>query len=111
MAGTVKKLSESPGIEGKDWVQLVEWTGDNSYAENGEPFTLQEAGFGKEATFKYAITCWVKNLSEQATYRPEEAWYDGEKVHFVDGATGKELAKEKDLSKVKVLFEVHCVAN
>ncbi len=111
MAGTVKLISPSPFIEGKDWVQLVEWTGDSSYLENGEPFSLVEAGFGKEAVFKYANTCWVKNLTEQATYRPNEAWYDGTKVHVVDDATGKELAATKDISKLTVLFEIHCVAN
>jgi hypothetical protein len=111
MAGTVKKLRESPYIEGAEYVQLVEWTGDNSYEAGGEAFSLIEAGFGKEAVFKYANTCWIKNLSEQAVYQPTGAWFDGTKVHIVDNATGKELAGTKDVSKVTILFEIHCTAN
>lgn len=111
MAGTVKILSTSPFIEGKDYVQIVEWTGPASYTTGGEPFSLIEAGFGKEATFRYAITCWTQNLSEQGTYRPGEFVYNGSKVFVEDTVTGKELEAAKNLSKVKALFEIHCVAN
>lgn len=111
MAGTVKIISSAPFVEGKDWVQVVEWTGPASYTSGGEGFSLQEAGFGKEATFRYAVTCWVKNESEQAVYRPGELAYDGTKVVAIDEATGKPLEAGKNLSKVKALFEIHCVAN
>lgn len=111
MAGTVKLISSTPFIEGKDWVQVVEWTGPASYTGGGEPFSLKEAGFGKEATFRYAVTCWVKNESEQGVYRPGELSFDGEKVVAIDEATGKPLEATKNLSKVKALFEIHAVAN
>lgn len=111
MAGTVKILRNVPYIEGGEYISVVEWTGDNSYAEGGEAFTLQEAGFGKEAVFRYANTCWVKQLTEQVVYNPTLANYDGSKVHLIDAATGKELAKEKDVSKLVVLFEIHCGSN
>jgi len=111
MAGTVKVVSAAPYVEGKDWVALVEWTGPASYTAGGEPFSLKEAGFGKEATFRYAITCFTQNLSEQGVYRPGEFIYNGEKVLVEDTVTGKDLEAGKNLSKVKALFEIHCIAN
>lgn len=111
MAGTVKLLKPVPYIEGTEYITSVEWTGDNSYEAAGEALSLIEAGFGKEAVFKYANTCWVKNLSEQAVFIPNTASYDGSKVHLYDALTGKELAGTKDVSKVTVLFEIHCSSN
>lgn len=111
MAGTVKLLKSSPYIEGSEYISSVEWTGDNSYEAGGELLSLAEVGFGKEAVFKYANTCWVKNLSEQAVFIPNSGNYDGTKVHLFDAATGKELAGTKDVSKVTVLFEIHCSSN
>lgn len=111
MAGTVTLLQANPTVEGKEWVNVVEWVGPASYTTGGEAFSLKEAGFGKEAIFKFANVSSVRNLSEQAVYRPEGFFYNGTGVFVVDQATGLELASTKNLSKVKVIFEVHCTAN
>lgn len=111
MAGTVTLLQANPTVEGKDYCNLIKWVGPASYTTGGEGFTLKEAGFGKEAIFKFANVCSVQNLSAQAVYRPEGFFYDGALVHVVDSATGLELASTKDLHLVTVIFEVHCSAN
>lgn len=108
---SVSLVTASPQVSGVDWVAVVTWTGDSSYLAEGELLTLQECGFGKEAVFKYAVTNYVENLTEQAVYRPTTAKYDGAKVHVFDDATGKELASTKDISKFKAQFEIHCSSN
>lgn len=97
-------------VPGNDWRAVVIWKGDASYANGGEALTLRECGFGPEAVFSHANTLWVKNLTEQAVFRPTTAQFDGSKVHLFDDVTGKELAAEKDVSKVEVAFEVVCTS-
>lgn len=104
------EIKQGPAIPGNTWEAVVKWVGDNSYAENGEPLTLRECGFGPEAVFSYATTLSVQNLTEQAVYRVTNAFYDGSKVHLYDNATGKELAKEKDASKITAWFKVVCTS-
>lgn len=97
-------------IPGNLYATVNTVTLDNSYEANGELLTLQELGFGKEAVYSHS-DCSVENKSEQATYIPNTASYDGAKLHVFDAATGKELASTKDLSKVKVTVECFCTAN
>lgn len=106
---TVTKVRE-PYVPGNDWRAIVTWVGDNSYAEGGEALTLRECGFGPEAVFSHANTLFVQNLTEQAVFRPTTARFDGTKVRVFDDVTGKELAKEKDISKLTVQFEVVCTS-
>lgn len=97
-------------VPGKLYFTVNKVVLDNSYAAEGEPLTLQELGFGKEAVFSHA-DCQVENKSEQAVYVPNTATYDGAKVHVWDAATGKEVAGTKDLSKVTVVIECFCTSN
>lgn len=79
-------------------------TFDNSYAEGGEPVTAAELGFRRVVKSSWQLL----NGSEEATVRPTNCWYTPStaKLHLLDSATGKEVAKEKDMSKVKVEGEV-----
>lgn len=106
---TVTRTRE-PFVPGNDWRAIVTWVGDNSYANGGEALTLRECGFGPEAVFSHANILSVKNATEQGVFRPDNATYDGEKVHLWDSVTGKELAAEKDVSKVTVVIEVVCTS-
>lgn len=106
-----KRYGGNPYVAGSDWIQFVKWVGDSSYLSGGETLSLKECGFGPEAVYLYANVLAVQNLSEQATYIPNTAFYDGEKLHLYDAATGKELASTKDASKVTVWLEVHCSSN
>lgn len=100
-----------PFVPGNDYRTVVKWVGDSSYAAGGEELTLKECGFGVEAVFSHASTLSVQNLTEQAVFVPNTAYYDGTKVHLYDAVTGKELASTKDVSKVTVRFEVVCTSN
>lgn len=95
MALTVKTLKE-PGVP--KFYTVTEVTFSNSYTEGGEVFTPAKAGL---ATIDHAL-CQLVNGSESAELRPSVCFYSGEKLHLIDSATGKEMAKEKDMSKVKV---------
>ena len=79
---------------------LTEATFDSKYLEGGEAFTPANAGL---ASFTHTPVCFVVNGSEDATLRPTNAYYSGEKLHLIDSATGKEVVAAKDCSKVKVL--------
>ena len=79
---------------------LTEATFDNSYEEKGEAFTPANAGL---ASFSHAPLCFVINGSEAEANPVDTAYYKEEKLHLIDGKTAKEMAKEKDMSKVKVL--------
>jgi len=100
-----------PYVPGNLWTVTKTVVLDNSYAANGEPLSLRELGFGTEAVFHHANVLSVRNLSEQAVFVPTTAYYDGEKLHLYDAATGKELAGTKDVSKVTVQLEVYCSSN
>ena len=104
-------IERVPYVPGNDWRAIVKWVGDNSYAAEGEALKLTECGFGPEAVFSHANILSVRNLTEQATFIPNSAYFDGTKIHLDDAATGKELAGTKDVSKVTVLLEVVCTAN
>ncbi len=106
---TVSTVRE-PFVPGNDWRTVVKWVGDSSYAEGGEALSLRECGFGPEAVFSYANTLRVENKTEQAVFVPTTVTYDGTKVHVYDSATGKELAKEKDISKLTVYIEIVCTS-
>lgn len=71
---------------------------DSSYASGGEPLTPAELGL-KSVTY---ATCEIIAGSESSTLRPTNAYYEGEKLHLIDSATGKEVEATKDMSKVKV---------
>lgn len=100
---TVKR---EPYVPGDRWHSRVEWVGDSSYANGGEAISRKELGAGPEAVFDYANVLYVKPLSEQGTYRPTTAYFDGSKIHLYDAATGKELEAGKDTSKITVGLEV-----
>ena len=95
MAVTVKSL-KSAGLP--KFLTITEVTFDNSYAEGGEPFTPAQAGL---LTIDHS---WVniKHGSESSTLRPTSCYYEGEKLHLIDSATGKEIASTSDMSKVVV---------
>lgn len=79
---------------------VTDVTLDSSYAEGGEPLTAAELGM---ASVDFA-TCSVKNGSESEAVPIMGPWYDPAKalLHLNDAKTQKELAKEKDVSKVVV---------
>lgn len=107
MAASIKREVFVPG---NDWRAVVEWTGDSSYLVGGESLTLRECGFGPEAVFSHANILYIENLTEQGVFRPTTAKYDGTKVKVFDAVTGKELATEKDISKLKIGLEVVCTS-
>jgi hypothetical protein len=84
---------------GSDYYSITQVTLDNSYAEGGETVSARELGLRRVIW----ATCDVLAGSESeewlafATYTPST-----EKVHLFSSKTGKELVKEKDLSKVVV---------
>lgn len=92
-----KQTARPPGAEERT---VTDVTFDNSYAEGGEKVTPENLGLTR---VEYA-ECTVIHGTESAELQVASAWYDEEKelLHLVDVGTGKELAKEKDASKVKV---------
>lgn len=80
----------------------TEVVGDNSYEEGGEALTATQLGLN--------VVEWhdalVINGSEAEANPVDNAWYTPttSKIHFEDGKLSKEMAKEKDMSKVKVLL-------
>lgn len=99
MGLTVKRLT-NPISVGSAFMAAIEATGDNSYAEGGEALTPAEFGL---QSIDHAI-CIVKTLSEAEATTVGSVWYEPAKalLHVNDYKTQKELAKEKDLSKVVV---------
>lgn len=73
-------------------------TFDSSYLEGGETFKPSEVGLNRFER----VTCSVINGSESETNPIDSSWYKEEKLHLTDSKTSKELAKEKDMSKVVV---------
>lgn len=96
MALTVKSLKE-PGVP--KFYTVTEVTFDSSYAEGGESFTPANAGL---ATIDHSF-CAITHGSESATLRPTNCYYESEKLHLIDSATGKEVAGTSNMEKVKVL--------
>jgi hypothetical protein len=94
-------------VEGDLWYTVNDVTLDNSYAEGGEALTLRELGFGIEAVYSHSAID-VKNLSEAEATTVGPISYDGSKIHVSDYKTQKEMAKEKDLSKVKLRIKTFC---
>lgn len=79
-------------------------TMDNSYAEGGEPLTPAQLGLN---VVEQVVGCDITAGPESeewiayADYTPST-----EKLHLFSAKTGKELAKEKDMSKVVVRVTV-----
>lgn len=89
------QIGRPPGAERR---VIKEVTFDNSYAEGGEPLALSEFGL--------KVLQWSE--CQMVSGSESEEWvafanYDGTKIHLWSVKTGKEVAKEKDMSKVKVL--------
>lgn len=99
MALTLKTLQEPTSV-GASFRTTTEVTFDNSYAEGGEAFTPANAGL---TSFSSTPFVNVVNGSEAEANPVNTAYYSGEKLHLIDGKTSKEMAKEKDMSKVKVI--------
>lgn len=78
---------------------VTDVTLDSSYAEGGEPVTAVQLGL---AVVDHAW-CNIKNGPESEEW-VAGAWFTASdmKVHLQNAKTGKELAKEKDMSKVVV---------
>lgn len=91
---------QTPQSVGSTFRSVTEAVFDNSYAEKGEAFTPGNAGL---AAFDYAPQCNIVNGSEAEANPVDTAYYGSEKLHLIDGKTSKEMAKEKDMSKVKVI--------
>lgn len=95
---------QTPVSVGSTFRSVTEAVFDNSYAEGGEAFTPANAGLLR---FDHAPTVSVVNGSESETNPVDSAYYGSEKLHLTDGKTSKEMAKEKDMSKVKVIVTAH----
>jgi hypothetical protein len=93
-ASTVER-ARVPGAERRSVTNV---TFDSSYAEGGEPLTPSELGL-RRVTF---ATCSIIHGSESSTLRPGSAYYENEKLHLIDNATGKEVSGTSDMSKVVV---------
>lgn len=96
MALTVKSLA-APAIANFVTETLV--TFDSSYLEGGEAFTPAQAGL---ISFAVDPICQVVVGTEEATVRAVTCYYETEKLHLIDSATGKEVASTKNMEKVKV---------
>lgn len=92
-------LSTLQSASNAGFMTVTEVTFDNNYAEGGEAFTPANAGL---SSFTHTPICTLVNGSESEKW-VTGAWYASEKLHLLDAKTGKELAKETDVSKVKVL--------
>lgn len=103
MALTITTL-QSPTSVGSNFKTVTEAVFDNSYAEGGEAFTPANTGL---SSFVHTPTCSVVNGSEAEANPVNTAYYGSEKLHLVDGKTSKEMAKEKDMSKVKVIVTAY----
>jgi len=71
-------------------------TCDNSSPEGGYSFKPADVGLKEFET----VRCNVINGSEAEANPVNTAYYKEEKLHLIDGKTSKEMAKEKDMSKV-----------
>lgn len=71
-------------------------TFDNSYLEGGETFKPSEVNFSRFER----VSVNIMNGSESETNPVDTGYYKEEKLHLIDGKTSKEMAKEKDMSKV-----------
>lgn len=92
-----KQTGRPPGSELRT---VTDVTFDASYAEGGETVTPANLGLSRVDWAE----CSVIAGSESAELQVAAAKYDEEKelLHLIDVKTGKELAKEKDVSKVVV---------
>lgn len=93
-----KQTGRPPGSELRT---VTDVTFDASYAEGGEKVTPADLGGLSRVDW---AECSVIAGSESAELQVAAAKYDEEKelLHLIDVKTGKELAKEKDVSKVVV---------
>ncbi len=94
MAATVSSVQSAAHPQ---FYTVTDVTLDNSYAEGGEEVTAAQLNL---ASVDFAI-CNILNGSESEEW-VSEAYYSAGKVHLISAKTGKEVAKEKDMSKVKV---------
>jgi len=87
-------------VPGSETLTETDITFDNSYAEGGEPVTAAQLQLNRVTSG----WCQVKNGSEAEATPVVSAFFDAEKmlIHLNDSKTGKELAKEKDCSKVVI---------
>ena len=87
-------------VPGDEVETITDVTFDNSYAEGGEAVTPADLGLARVTR----SSCEIVNGTESAELQVTSAHYDEEEelLHLLDAATGKELAKEKDASKVVV---------
>jgi hypothetical protein len=99
MAASVSNV-QAATVPGAEVRTINTVTLDNSYAEGGESLTANQLGLG---SVTYA-QCNVTHGTESSEVRGIAAYYTPStaKIHVIDSATGKEVAKEKDLSKVTV---------
>lgn len=99
MALTLKNVLPVPyRIVGNQKEITYNATFDNSYAEGGETFKPSEVNLNRFER----VTSSVLNGSESETNPVDASYYKEEKLHLTDGKTSKEMAKEKDMSKVVV---------
>ncbi len=94
---TSHQTARPPGAEER---RIVKVKFDNSYAEGGESFTPSDVGLRR---FDVDPVCNIIHGSESSELRAAAVYYASEKLHIHDAATGKEMAKEKDMSKVEAL--------
>jgi hypothetical protein len=91
---------QAPRVPGAEKRTVTRVTFDNSSAEGGEVVTPADLGL-ERVVFAQAE---VVHGTESAELQVTNADYDiaTEKLKLIDAGTGKELAKEKDASKVVV---------
>lgn len=99
MAGltvTTKETARPPGAEKR---VVVEVQFDSSYLSEGESFKPSDVGLTR---FSFAPTATLTNGSESEEY-VGGCYYASEKLHLLNVKTGKEVASEKNMEKVKAL--------
>lgn len=97
MALTVTNVLPLPyRVVGNQKETAYDVTFDESYAEGGEPITNAELGL----SIIERTQCDVRNGSESETNPVDNGYHKELKLHLIDGKTSKEMAKEKDMSKV-----------
>ena len=87
----------SPPLPGAEPRVFADVTFDNSYAEGGEAFTPESVGFSQ---FSVDPIPAITHGSESEELQACAVYYAEEALHILDAATGKEMAKEKDMSHV-----------
>lgn len=104
MAASTKVITTArvPGDRRRVIAQI---TCDNSYEEKGEKVPVSEFGLTRATD----AICNVVNSSESETIPVSGAFYnvETERLILIDGKKGKEVEKEKDMSKVVVQIMIN----